>query len=142
LLFLGDDWAEDHHDVEIQDETGRKLATARLPEGVEGIARLHELIARHGDPDIEAGQVVVGIETDRGPWVQALIGSGYQVFAINPRQVNRFKDRYGTSGAKATRATRTRWPIWSASTGPNCAPWPATASRPRRSRSSPARTRR
>jgi transposase len=101
LLFLGDDWAEDHHDVEIQDETGRKLATARLPEGVEGIARLHALIARHGGPDLEAGQVVVGIETDRGPWVQALIGSGYQVFAINPRQVNRFKDRYGTSGAKS-----------------------------------------
>jgi transposase len=101
LLFVGDDWAEDHHDVEIQDGTGRKLATARLPEGVEGIARLHALIARHGASDIEAGQVAVGIETDRGPWVQALIASGYQVFAINPRQVNRFKDRYGTSGAKS-----------------------------------------
>lgn len=101
MLFVGDDWAEDHHDVEIQDETGRRLAAARLAEGVEGIARLHALIARHGGPDIEAGQVVVGIETDRGPWVQALIASGYQVFAINPRQVNRFKDRYAASGAKS-----------------------------------------
>jgi hypothetical protein len=36
LLFLGDDWAEDHHDVEIQDETGRKLATARLPKEWKG----------------------------------------------------------------------------------------------------------
>jgi transposase len=101
LLCVGDDWAEDHHDVEIQDETGKKLATARLPEGVAGIAGLHALLARHGGDDPEPAQVQVGIETDRGPWVQALIASGYQVFAINPRQVNRFKERYATSGAKS-----------------------------------------
>ncbi|MEV5544303.1 hypothetical protein AB0L13_46700 [Saccharopolyspora shandongensis] len=35
-LLIGDDWAEDHHDVEIQDETDRKRAAAPLPEGVEG----------------------------------------------------------------------------------------------------------
>ena len=40
-LFVGDDWAEDHHDVELMDATGRQLAKARLPEGVAGIARLH-----------------------------------------------------------------------------------------------------
>jgi transposase len=45
--------------------------------------------------------VIVGIETDRGAWVQALIAAGYQVYAINPRQVARFKERYGTSGAKS-----------------------------------------
>ena len=44
MLFVGDDWAEDHHDVEVQDETGRRLGRARLPEGIVGIARLHELI--------------------------------------------------------------------------------------------------
>jgi transposase len=101
LLLIGDDWAEDHHDVEIQDETGRKLAAANLPEGVAGIARLHELLARHGGEDLDPAEVVVGIETDRGSWVQALIASGYQVFAINPRQVNRFKERYASSGAKS-----------------------------------------
>jgi len=46
LLFVGDDWAQDHHDVEIQDETGRRLAKARLPEGIPGIARLHGLVGR------------------------------------------------------------------------------------------------
>ncbi|MGW2587106.1 IS110 family transposase [Streptomyces virginiae] len=101
MLLIGDDWAEDHHDVEVQDENGRKPAAANLPEGVAGIAKLHELIARHGGSDLEPADVVVGIETDRGSWVQALIASGYQVFAINPRQVNRFKERYGTSGAKS-----------------------------------------
>ncbi|MGW3766196.1 IS110 family transposase, partial [Streptomyces sp. NPDC005131] len=87
--------------VEVQDESGRKLAAVNLPEGVTGIARLHELVARHGGEDLDPAEVVVGIETDRGSWVQALIASGYQVFAINPRQVNRFKERYGTSGAKS-----------------------------------------
>jgi transposase len=101
LLLIGDDWAEDHHDVEIQDGTGRKLAAARLPEGVEGIAKLHGLVARHGGEDLDPAAVIVGIETDRGSWVQALIASGYQVYAINPRQVARFKERYGTSGAKS-----------------------------------------
>jgi transposase len=100
LLLIGDDWAEDHHDVEVQDEAGRKLAAATLPEGVVGIAKLHELIARHGG-ELDAGKVIVGIETDRGSWVQALIASGYQVYAINPRQVARFKERYASSGAKS-----------------------------------------
>src|SRR5438309_11465656 len=45
MWFVGDDWAEDHHDVEVQDQSGRRLARARLLEGVAGIARLHELIA-------------------------------------------------------------------------------------------------
>ncbi|MDL4813112.1 transposase [Actinomadura opuntiae] len=77
LLLTGDDWAEDHHDVEVQDEAGRKLAAARVSEGVEGIAKLHELVARHGGGNLDAAEVVVGIETDRGSWVQALIASGY-----------------------------------------------------------------
>ncbi|WKX11097.1 IS110 family transposase [Streptomyces sp. NL15-2K] len=101
MLLIGDDWAEDHHDVEVQDEAGRKLAAARLPEGVEGITKLHELIARHGGEDLDSAGVVVGIETDRGSWVQALIACGYQVYAINPRQAARFKERYASSGAKS-----------------------------------------
>ena len=70
-LFVGDDWAEDHHDVELMDAAGRVLAKKRLPEGVAGMARLHELIAQHAqDPDErgEDAEVVIGIETDRGPW--------------------------------------------------------------------------
>jgi hypothetical protein len=109
VLFVGDDWAEDHHDVEVQDERGRRLAWARLPEGIEGITRLHELLADHlqeqwVDPEIgalAAGRVVVGIETDRGPWVQALIAAGYDVFAINPMSVARYRERHSTSGAKS-----------------------------------------
>ncbi len=49
VLFVGDDWAEDHHDVEVQDTTGRRLGKARLPEGVAAIARLHTLVGQFAD---------------------------------------------------------------------------------------------
>jgi transposase len=102
-LFVGDDWAEDHHDVEVQDETGQRVFKARLPEGVAGIARIHELLAQL-DPGIvatEPDRVLVGIETDRGPWVTALVAAGYTVFAVNPRQVSRYRERHAMSGAKS-----------------------------------------
>jgi len=101
MLFVGDDWAEDHHDVELQDEAGARLARARLPEGVAGITRLHELVGAHLGEDAGPGEVAIGIETDRGPWVQALIAAGYRVFAVNPRQVARYRERHGTSGGKS-----------------------------------------
>jgi hypothetical protein len=65
VLFVGDDWAEDHHDVEVQEEQGQVLARARLPEGIAGITRLHALIGQFAGPDAEPGEVAVGIETDR-----------------------------------------------------------------------------
>jgi transposase len=48
--------------------------------------------------------VVIGIETDRGPWVQALIAAGYQIYAINPLQVARFRERHAVSGGKSDTA--------------------------------------
>ena len=101
MLLVGDDWAEDHHDVEVQDETGRRLGRARLPEGIAGITQLHGLIGRFLPEDAAPEQVVVGIETDRGGWVQALVAAGYQVFAVNPLQVARSRQRHVTSGAKS-----------------------------------------
>lgn len=101
MLFLGNDWAEAHHDIELQDEQGRVLWRRRLPEGVQGLAALHAVIAEHLGEDDRAASVLVGIETDRGPWVQALIAAGYQVFAINPMQVARYRQRHSTSGAKS-----------------------------------------
>ena len=86
------------------DVTGRRLARARLPEGVAGIARLHAMIGEQLGEDAEdddAGQVAVGIETDRGPWVTALVAAGYTVYAINPLQASRYRERHGVSGAKS-----------------------------------------
>jgi Transposase len=74
VLFVGDDWAEAHHDIEVHDEHGRSLARRRLPEGLEGLAHLHGLLAEWAD---DPAEVVVGIETDRGLWVSALLATGY-----------------------------------------------------------------
>jgi transposase len=100
-LFAGDDWAEDHHDVELMDAAGRVLAKRRLPEGVAGMARLHELIGQQLGEDADDAEVMIGIETDRGPWVAALIAAGYTVYAVNPLQASRYRERHGVSGAKS-----------------------------------------
>jgi transposase len=100
-VFVGDDWAEDHHDVELMDAAGRVLARKRLPEGVAGMARLHELIGQHLGDDPDDAEVVIGTETDRGPWVGALVAAGYTVFAVNPLQASRYRERHGVSGAKS-----------------------------------------
>ncbi len=111
MLFVGDDWAEDHHDVELVDDQGRVLVRRRLPVGLGGVTRLHALVAEHSppqwadlDPAEAAAQVVVGIETDRGPWVGALIAAGYTVYALNPMSVARYRERHSTSGAKSDTA--------------------------------------
>ena len=100
-LFVGDDWAEDHHDVEVMGEAGSVLAKKRLPEGPAGIAQLHALIGAHLGEDADGAEVIVGIETDRGPWVAALVAAGYRVFPVNPLQASRYRERHGVSGAKS-----------------------------------------
>ena len=98
MIFVGVDWAEAHHDVHVQDEDGKRLAGGRLPEGVEGIARFHEMVGAHAN---EPAEVVIGIETDRGLFVGALVAAGYAVFAVNPMSTSRYRDRHSTSGAKS-----------------------------------------
>jgi len=100
-LLVGDDWAEDHHDVEVMSEAGKVLARKRLPEGVAGMAGLHEVIGRHLGEDADGAEVIVGIETDRGPWVLALVAAGYTVYGVNPLQASRYRERHGVSGAKS-----------------------------------------
>jgi transposase len=98
MIFVGDDWSEDHHDVCLMDQAGKRLASRRLPEGLTGIRQLHELIAEHAE---EPDQVVIGIETDRGLWAGALAAAGYQVFAVNPLAAARYRDRHHVSGGKS-----------------------------------------
>ena len=140
MLFVGDDWAEDHHDIEIVDEDGRLLARRRLPEGLDGVARLHGLIAEkmpagwvNLDPVDAAAMVKIGIETDRGSWVSALTTAGYEVFAINPLSVARYRERHSTSGAKSDAADAHLLAESSGWTEHTTDPWPATAPRARRS---------
>jgi hypothetical protein len=101
MLFIGDDWAEDHHDVYLMDEAGGQIAAQRLPEGLSGVGRFHDLVAAHAS---EPGEVIVAIEKDHGLWVDALAAAGYQVYAVNPMAVARYRDRHRVSGAKSDAA--------------------------------------
>ena len=98
MIYLGIDWAEAHNDVCLLDEAGARLDKARVPDGLEGLRRIHELVAGHTDT---AETVVVGIETDRGLLVQGLVAAGYVVYALNPLAVSRYRDRHATSRAKS-----------------------------------------
>jgi transposase len=97
-VFVGLDWAEDHHDVFVEDAIGQRLGGGRLPEGVEGVARFHELVAGHVD---DPAEVVVATETDRGLFIGALVAAGYTVLAVNPLSTLRYRERHSTSGAKS-----------------------------------------
>ena len=97
-VFVGHDWAEAHHDIHVEDQQGRRLAKARLAEGVEGVARFHELVAPFVDDPVE---VTIATETDRGLFVGALVAARYQVLAVNPMSTSRYRERHSTSGAKS-----------------------------------------
>jgi Transposase len=131
VIFVGDDWAEDHHDVHLMDETGARLASRRLPEGLAGIGEFHQLLAHHTE---EPDQVMIGIETDRGLWVEALIAAGYRVYAINPLAAARYRDRHHVSGPSPMLGTPNCWLIWCAPTATTTAGSPVTLQMPTRSR--------
>nr|WP_235748896.1 IS110 family transposase [Nocardia coffeae] len=125
MLLVGDDWTSDHHDVELIDKAGKRLAKARQPEGTTGITRLHAIIGEHLGDDPEDTEVGIGMETGRGPSGAALIAAGY---AVNPLQAARFRERRSVSGARGPMPLmRTRRPTWSSPTLINCESWPVTA---------------
>jgi transposase len=100
MLFLGIDWGEHHHDLCLLDQDGRVLAARRIADGLAGASELYALVAAHAE---QPGQVAVGIETDRGLLVGALLAAGYQVYAVNPQAVSHYRSRHGSSRAKSDR---------------------------------------
>jgi transposase len=100
MWFLGIDWGEHHHDLCLLDQDGAVLAARRIGDGLAGVGELHALVAAHAQ---DSTQVAVGIETDRGLLVGALLAAGYQVYAVNPQVVGRYRGRHGSSRAKSDR---------------------------------------
>lgn len=98
MLFVGIDWSEKHDDYCIVDEAGEVLGVGRVPSGLDGVRRLHGAIAEHAEDNEE---IIVALETDRGLLVRALVAAGYEVFAVNPLSVSRYRERHSTSGAKS-----------------------------------------
>jgi transposase len=98
-IFCGIDWAEHHHDIAIVDTDGTQLAKARIGDDVAGFTTLSTLLAQYTGGTF--APVYVAIETDRGLLVAALRAAGHRVFAVNPKAVDRYRDRHAVSGAKS-----------------------------------------
>src|SRR5215212_7076356 len=97
-VCCGIDWAEQHHDVAVVDSAGRVLAQQRVTDDLAGFTALTEVLDRLAPT---RGQVGIALETDHGLFVHALRDAGYRVFAINPKSVDRYRDRYRMSRAKS-----------------------------------------
>src|SRR3982074_981752 len=91
-VLCGIDWAEDHHDVALVDAEGTLLAKRRISDDATGFALLLQLFADAGDSPGEP--IPVAIETSRGLLVACLRATGRKVFAINPKAVDRYRDRH------------------------------------------------
>ena len=96
-VYVGVDWAHDHHDVYVTNERSEKLGAFRIAHSVEGMDLLTKRVRALG---VAAAAVQIAIERPDGLLVAALLDQGYSVYPINPKAVDRYRDRHHTSGAK------------------------------------------
>jgi transposase len=97
--YAGVDWASESHHVVLTDRDGRKIGERVFKHGGEGLAEMAAwLMATSGA--LEGSQIQVAIEVPHGPVVETLIERGFKVHAINPKQMDRFRDRFTLAGAK------------------------------------------
>lgn len=99
LFFVGVDLGSVNHRVRIVDQTGDPIADRSVEHGGAGIRQLLEWLAK-STRGAGRQQVAVGLEAPRGAIVDALLEQGYALFSINPKQLDRFRDRFSVAGAK------------------------------------------
>jgi transposase len=96
--FVGFDWASEQHCVALLDADGRCVTERAVTHGGAELSELCAwLVEKTG---AQPAQIAVAIETPRGPVVETLLERGFEVFAINPKQLDRFRDRFTVAGAK------------------------------------------
>jgi len=94
----GIDWASEAHRACLLDPEGRRVAEQNFTHGGAGLTELCDwLLTKAG---AAAERIAVAIETPRGPVVETLLERGFAVFSINPKQLDRFRDRFTVAGAK------------------------------------------
>jgi transposase len=98
-LFCGIDWADDHHDIALIDDTGTVLLQRRIGDDTTGWALLLDAFAAHGDS--ADTPIPVAVETSHGLLVSCLRATGRPVFAINPLAVARYRDRHSVARKKS-----------------------------------------
>src|SRR5207248_1976198 len=93
-------WATQHHQVSLVDPTGRRREERQVPHSGAGLTGLVDYLTQLvSDPQ----RIAVAIEVPRGAIVDTLLERGCQVFALNPKQLDRFRDRHTVAGAKDDR---------------------------------------
>jgi transposase len=96
--FVGVDWASEQHRVCLLDAEGKCVAERDVThDGAELSEMCTWLVEKTA---ARPAEIAVAIETPRGPVVEALLERGFKVFAINPKQLDRFRDRFSVAGAK------------------------------------------
>lgn len=97
MFYIGIDWADNHHDIYIIDEQGDKIDSFRIDHNPHGLSILRDKIC---DLKVLKTQILFAIETHKNLLVDFLLDTGYTVYSINPKSVDRYRDRYRVSGAK------------------------------------------
>lgn len=99
-LFVGVDWGSETHQVHVMQSDGESVGERAVRH--EGAA-IQDLCGWLAQLAVEPAQVGIAIETPRGPVVEALLERGFSVYSINPKQLDRFRDRFTVAGAKDDR---------------------------------------
>ena len=99
--FVGIDWASETHQVCLVDAGGKIVGERGFPHGGAGLAEMciWLLVTTRAEPTV----IAVAIEVPHGPIVETLLERGFLVYAINPKQLDRFRDRFTVAGAKDDR---------------------------------------
>lgn len=103
LWFAGIDWASEIHQARVSDVHGTKIGEQSFKHGGEGLAELANWLLKL--TQAPPGSIHIAIEVPHGPVVESLMERGFQVYAINPKQLDRFRDRFSPAGARMTAGT-------------------------------------
>ena len=99
--FAGVDWGSEKHQVCVLDAAGKVLGEREFEHSGTGLSQMASWVLSLATGD--AGEVGVAVETPRGPVVESLMERGFAVHSINPKQLDRFRDRLSPAGAKDDR---------------------------------------
>jgi transposase len=99
--FAGVDWASNKHDVSLTDDNGKTLGRRIFEHSGTGLAQMADWLLRESGARPE--DIHVAIETPHGAVVETLLERGFNVYSINPKQLDRFRDRFTVAGAKDDR---------------------------------------
>lgn len=97
MWYVGLDWADRHHDVEIMDEHGKRVGIQRFAHSLEGLNKLKAwLLQTAKDPE----QLACIVETNHGLLITFLLEAGIPVYPVNPKMANHLRK---VAGAKTDR---------------------------------------